>query len=377
MKANKLILLAVVAAVLGVAAYMSSRSVKVKTPSQVGRELLPELDLSKVMRIELKCSDNENLLLSGSDDGWKINSLYDYPADITRIREHLLTLRNLKIGQKGSPDKIEDADLLDLQDSAGRSLATLLIGDEHMRKATGRATQFGGGAYPDGRYVSTGDKDEVWLVKETLSSFTPKPSNWADTQIISVSSSDVNGIALMKQGDSCILSKKDGEWSVAGLTDDEEFDTSASHSLESALSSLSFNNLADPALSDDELGISTGAVFKVTLKSGESYTASLGSAVPEGADRYMKIRANFTPQGTNETVNAEIRTKVESFNEKSARWSYIIPSYKADSMMKSRADIVKNKEKQPEAEASEQEQSQGSSAAQASGQQAEDEEDNN
>jgi hypothetical protein len=377
MKANKLILLAVVAAILGVAAYMSSRSVNVKTPSQVGRELLPELDLSKVMKIELKCSDNENLLLSGGDDGWKINSLYDYPADITKIRERLLTLKSLKIGQKSSPEKIADADILDLQDSSGKSLTTLLIGDEHMRKATGRAAQFGGSSYPDGRYVSTGDKDEVWLVKETLSSFTPKPSNWADTQIISISSSDVNGIALMKQGESCILSKKDGEWSVAGLKDDEEFDTSASHSLESALSSLSFNNLADPALSDDDLGISTGAVFKVTIKSGESYTASLGSVVPDGTDRYMKIRANFTPQGTNETVNAEIRTKVENFNEKSSRWSYIIPSYKADSMMKSRADIVKKKEKQPEPEASEKEQPQTVSAAQTSERQTEDEEGNN
>ena len=350
MKTNKLIVLAAAATVLGVAAFMSSKSNKVRTPSQVGKELLPDLDLSKIMKIELKRANGDNLLLASSDQGWKINSLYDYPADIAKIRERLLTVKGLKIGQKSTPEKVASADVLDLQDATGKSLATLLIGDEHMRKASGQMAQFGGGSFPDGRYVSLGTDKESWLVKETLSSFTTEPSNWADNSIISISSGDVNGIALMQNESSCIMSKKDGEWNIAGLADDEEFDTSSSYSLESALSSLTFNNLADPALSDEELGITTGGVFKVTLKSGESYTASLGNKVADGSDRYMKIKASFTPQGTNETVNAEIRTKVDTFNAEKSIWSYVIPSYKAETMMKKRSDIVKKKESEEPAE---------------------------
>ncbi len=354
MKNKQLIVLTAAAAILGAAAYMSSSSRKVKSPPQAGQELLPTLDLSQVMKVELKSKEGRSLTLAGADSGWKITSLYDYPADITKIRERLLQVKALKIGQKAPPEKVAAADVLDLQDAAGRSLATLLLGDERMRQATGQMAQFGGGAFPDGRYVSTGDRAETWLVKETLSSLTTEPSNWADTQILSVPSSDVNGIALMQDGTACILSKQEGAWSVAGLTEEEEFDTSRSYSLESALSSLSFNTLADPSLSDEEIGIATGAVFKVTLNSGASYTASLGNTAPEGSDRYMKIRASFTPQGTNETVNAEIRAKVESFNETSARWTYVIPSYKAENMMKRRSDLVKQREKQEEpAEAAE------------------------
>ena len=348
MKRKKLIGLTAVAVILGVAAYMSTTGRKVKAPSELGKPVLPDLDLSQVMKIELKDKQGETFRLESSDAGWKITSLYDYPADIAKIREHLLDIKNLKIGAKAPADKVAAPEVLDLQDGSGKSLATLLLGEEHMRQATGQMAQFGGGSFPDGRYVSAGDTGKAWLVTETLGSFSKDPSNWADTQIISVSSSDVNGIALMKDGKACILSKKDGSWSLAGLEENEEFDTSSSYSLESALSSLSFNNLADPALSEEQLGIATGAVYKVTLKSGESYTASLGDSVADGSDRYMKIRASFTPQGTNETVNAEIRTKVEAFNAKTSGWTYVIPSYKADSMTKTRSDLVKIKEQKEE-----------------------------
>jgi hypothetical protein len=333
---------------------MSSNSKKVKTPSSIGKPVLPELDLSKIRKIEIKEKDGKVFKAESGDSGWKITSLYDYPADITKIRENLLMVKDLKKGPPASADKIADADLLDLQDESGKSIASLRLGEEHTRKATGQMAQFGGGSFPDGRYVSAGGNEDVSLVKETLSSFTSEASNWADTKIINITSSDVNGIALMKKGEACILSKSGGKWTIAGLKEDEEFDTSSSYSLESALSSLEFNTLADPAMSEEQSGISTGAVYKVTLKNGESYTASIGDTLPGGSDRYMKIAATFTPQGTNETVNAEARTKVESFNSNASKWTYVISSYKAESMMKSRSDLVKEKQKEEEEEEEEQ-----------------------
>ncbi len=355
MKTKKLIGLAAVAVILGAAAYMTSSSRKVKTPSSLGKPVLPDLDLSSVQKIEIKGKDGKSFKVESSDSGWKISSLYDYPADITKIRENLLKIKDLKIGQSATAAKVEQSDLLDLQDQGGRSIASLRLGDEHMRKATGQMAQFGGGAFPDGRYVSPGGNDNVYLVKETLSSFSSDVSNWADTKIVDVPSSDVNGIALIKDADATMLSKKDGNWTIAGLKDNEEFNTSSSYSLESALSSLSFNSLADPSMSDTESGIATGSVYKVTLKTGESYTASVGNTTEGGTDRYMKISATFTPQGTNETVNATARTKIDSFNKDVSKWLYIIPSYKAENMMKTRSDLVKEKEKEKKEDAKKEE----------------------
>jgi hypothetical protein len=82
----------------------------------------------------------------------------------------------------------------------------------------------------------------------------------------------------------------------------------------------------------------------VTLTSGERYTAKLGNALDAGTDRAFKISAAFTPVGTNATENAALAKKVETFNAKAGKWTYVIPSYNAENMTKSRADLVKPKE---------------------------------
>lgn len=352
MKRNKLIVLAAAAVILGLAAFMSNNSKKVKTPPETGQLLLPQLDLTKVQRIELHQKGGDKLTVASTDAGWTIQSLYDYPADITKIRERLLTLTEIKIGGSAPLSKVADADLLDLQDGAGKSLVALRLGEHHTREATGQMAMYGGGPIPDGRYLSVGGADKAYLVKETLSNITATPSNWADTEIANIPSADINGIAIMSGDGAVILSKKESGWEMVGLNEKEEFDTSKSYALESALSSLSFTTLADPALTADDLGLTTGTVFKATLKNGESYTASIGNTMPGGSDRYMKIAAVFTPQGTNETINVGLKAKIDTFNERTSKWTYVIPSHKAGSMVKTRADFVKTKEEaKPQEEA--------------------------
>ena len=347
MKTKKIIGLAVAAVILGGVAYISSNSKKVNTPSDAGKLVLPHLDLSKIQQIELSKKSGDKLVLKSAESGWTIASLYNYPADITKIRENLLTLKDMKVGQNAPASKIANAALLDLQDESGKSLITLRIGDQHSRKATGQMAMYGGGSYPDGRYLSTGDSEKVYLVKETLSSITTTPANWADTEIVSLISSDINGIAVIQGDDAVILSKKDGSWTLAGLKEGEEFDTSKSYALESSLRDLTFNTLADPSMSDDQLGITTGTVFKVTMNNGESYTAAIGNCISGSSDRYMKIQASCTPSGTNTTVSLEIKTKIANFNEKTAKWSYVISAQKAENMIKSRSDLIKEKIEPP------------------------------
>ena len=59
MKTKKLIGLAVAAVILGATAYMLNSGKKVKTPSTLGKPVLPGLDLSKIQKIELKGKDGK------------------------------------------------------------------------------------------------------------------------------------------------------------------------------------------------------------------------------------------------------------------------------------------------------------------------------
>ena len=109
-------------------------------------------------------------------------------------------------------------------------------------------------------------------------------------------------------------------WVLKGLTAKEELDTSKTYSLDSALSYLDFNSVADPKLTEAELGFSTGFVYTVTYKDGSNTVkrvATVGNTVKGGSDRYFKMD--------------------------NGSWVFTISSYSAENMMKTRKDLVKAK----------------------------------
>ena len=326
------------AVVLGGVAYFTASGKKMKTPSLVGKKILPAFNLADVATVDL--TGEKPLTLAATDAGWVVKSLYDYPADVTKIRENLLKLQELKVGHVANGRTIAAPVKVALKNGAGQELGALTLGETHMGKPRGQMAQFGGGGYPDGRYVKFGDG--VVLVKDALDAFDGDPKKWCEARICSVPSADVNAVSYTKDGKTVKLTRKDSTWSLEGLGAKEELDTSKTYSLDSALSYLDFNNVADPKKPEAEFGFATGSVYTVSLKNGQSYTAKVGAA--SGADRFFRVSAAFSPVGTNATENATLEKAVKDFNAKTGKWTYLISSYSADSMSKSRKDLVKAKE---------------------------------
>lgn len=333
---KNLVILAAAAAVLGGAAYFCNSGRKIKSSNLNGKPVLPAFDVSAVAKVDV----GGKVTLAASDSGWVIDSLYGYPADVTKIRENLLKLKDLTVGQTARGRKIENGTKVDLKDAKGAVLASVTLGEQHMSKPRGQAAQFGGGGYPDGRYVKFGDG--VVLVKDALDAFNGDPKKWCEARICSVPSADVKEVSYTKDGKTVKLTRKDSTWNLEGLGAKEELDSSKTYSLDSALSYLDFNNVADPKKPEADFGFATGSVYKVSLKNGQSYTARIGCA--SGVDRYFRVSAAFSPVGTNATENATLEKSVKDFNAKAGKWTYLISSYSADSMSKSRKDLVKAKE---------------------------------
>ena len=345
MTTKNLAILGAAAVVLGGAAWYCNSGRAVRAPSIVGEKILPSFDVADVARIEI--GGAKKVQLVADDKGWKLQSLYGYPADITKIRENLLKLTELKVGQVANGKKLASPATVDIQNAAGKSLAALPLGETHTSKPKGQAAMYGGGGYPDGRYVEY--KGKTVLVKETLDAFDGDPKKWVDTRIASVSASDVQSVVFEQGKEKVSLTRKDSTWTLAGLGPKEELDTSKTYSLDSALSYLDFTDIADPKKSDADLGFTTGCVYSVTLKNGESYTAKVGGK--NGSDRWVRLSASFKAVGTNATENAASEKKVKEFNDKVARWTYAVSSYSADNMSKKRADLVKAKEEPKKDEA--------------------------
>ena len=300
MNSKSLFTLLGVAVVLGGAAYFMQRGSRPAAAKLNGKAILPGLRVADVARVEAG-----KLTLAASADGWKVESLHGYPADREKIAENLMKLAELKVGQVARGRKLGAETKVALKDASGKELATLALGDKHMKKPTGQAAMYGGG-YPDGRYVA----------------FDGEVRSWCNTRIASIPSTDVQAVSFKHGAEVVELTKgTNSVWTLKGLTDKEELDTSKTYSLDSALSYLDFNAVADPKLTEAELGFATGYVYTVSVKDGSNTVtrvATVGNKVKDGTDRYFKLD--------------------------DGKWIFTISSYSAENMMKTRKDLVKVKE---------------------------------
>ena len=331
------ILVVVAAALIGAALWLKGGNSK-KAANIVGKKVLPEFNISQVSRVEI--AGTKSLNLTSGETGWTVDALHGYPADGKKILDELLKLKELKAGQPAAGISNAAPTVVILKDAAGKELAKLEMGEQHRSAPRGEMAQFGGGGYPDGRYVAF--EGTTVVVNDALDAFNGDPKKWVDTKIGGITASDVKEVTYAKGKESVKLTRKDSTWTLEGLGPKEELDTSKTYSLDSALSYLNFSNVVDPKKTEAELGFATGAVYTATLKNGITYTAKVGNKI--GADSAFKVSAAFKPVGTNATENAACEKTVKDFNDKVGKWTYTISSYSAESMSKTRKDLVKAKE---------------------------------
>ena len=320
-----IILVAVAAALIGAALWLKSGDSK-KAANVVGKKILPDFNISQVSRMEI--AGAKSLNLTSGEAGWTVDALHGYPADGKKILDELLKLKELKVGQPAAGISNATPTTVVLKDAGGKELAKLVMGEQHRSAPRGEMAQFGGGGYPDGRYVTL-DGTTV-IVNDALDAFDGDPKKWVDTKVCDITASDIREVTYAKGKETVKLTRKGTSWTLEGLGPKEELDTSKTYSLDSALSYLNFSNVVDPKKTEAELGFATGAVYTATLKNGITYTAKVGNKI--GADYAFKVSAAFKSVGTNATENAACKQKVKEFNDKVEKWTYAIPSYKAESL---------------------------------------------
>ena len=316
MTTKNLMILGGVAAVLAGAAYFVDSGAKPAASKLNGKSILPGLNVSDVARVEV----GGKLALAAGAEGWTIESLHGYPADTGQIRDNLFKLAELKVGQVARGRALGETVEVVLKSAEGKELAKLPLGDKHMGKPSGQMAMYGGGGYPDGRYVAF--DGQTVLVKDALEAFDGDAKKWCNTRIADYSSSDVETVSFKGPAGTVELEKgTNSTWTLKGLTAKEELDSSKTYSLDSGLSYLDFESVVDPKLTDEQLGFATGFVYTVTMKDGTNrvtHVAKIGNAVDGGSSRYFRLD--------------------------DSKWAFVISSYAAEKMTKTRADLVKAKE---------------------------------
>jgi hypothetical protein len=352
MKAKPLVLLLIAALVLIGLANWSGRRRQSPAASRAGTALLPDLDVNAVNAIEIHEKD-DILRLARLNDVWSVTNAHNYPADFQSLVKRLIALREIKIGhvQRGMSIDDTDATRVRLLDARDQPLAELTLGAARQSKNVNNMGRY---RPNDGRYLSRNGGGDVFLVKESLDDWTAATEGWLDTQIVSIAPNDIATIEMrsMLGGDPVVLDRASGSLELVDLDEEkEQFESGRADGVDTVLQYLRFNRIADPSLPPEALGFATGHLYRVALKNGDIYHASLGAAV-EG-NRYFKVGVESGPPSTNESERVAAETRVTEANAKLSPWTFLIASYTADNMIRTRAELVAPKPSETNAPAGE------------------------
>lgn len=219
-------ILALVALPLAIAALYLSGTSRPAGAKLNGEKVLKSLDVASVASVAY----GDKIVLSSGDDGWKIDTYYSYPASREKIAENLLKLAELKVGQVARGRKIENPVAVRLSDAGGKTLAELPLGERHAKWGHGRYAVY---------------KGESVLVSDPLDAF---------------SSTDADADAK--------------RWCESKIVDEPW---------------ITFNKVVDPESDASLFGFATGVVAKVTVGSDTNRTITVGAAVKDGSDRYVRL----------------------------------------------------------------------------------------
>ena len=384
MKGKNLIILAVVAAVLVAAALWRTRKGEEAPPDLIGKPVLSELPVNDISKLVV-VSPNNTATLVRAESGWVAADRFNYPAEFSKIKETLLKLSNLKIGQiveaepnqraamkmlspteAGVTNKAQAGTLVDLYGPANKLVASILIGDSRHRKPK-EGGPMGYGAYPDGQYISPDKGRSVYLITENLFELRDDPREWLDKELLNVSASDLTDIAITGPNRTEVHLARTNESAnldLAGLGAKEEADSAKVSSVSAGLGWLRFEDVANPALTPQQTGLDTAVVFRAVTKTGEVYTVKIGKAEDGTQNRYLRLEAAFQPvkeepkpaAATSEKKEDEkavadkkaaerkqIEEHVKAFNQKFGSWTYLVASYKTDALTTPRDQIAKAK----------------------------------
>lgn len=375
MKGRQLLILAVVAVILVVGAVVTSRKDARPAPEAVGKLVLPDLPVNTVEKIVVRSAAGTATVVC-LDNAWVMPDRFRYPADFNKVKDTLLKVSELKIGDVMRVDDAQRARLKLLPPKAGEPnagtvveflgpgdtmLASLLVGEPRMRKGN----DFMPGGYPDGHYLSPDGGKTVFLVNATLTDLPVDSAAWLDTELCSVTSFDLNEITLSgpdRPDLRLVRTNEAASLEVVGLATNETTESSKQYSVEGALASLRFDDVADPSLTIEQTGLDKPALYRAVTKKGEIYTVRIGGK-KEGTDRrFVKIEAALKdapekprdaaagdkdkPDEAAAKERKEREDKVKAFNEKVGKWTYLLSSGKTDYMTIKRDGLVKKKEEE-------------------------------
>jgi len=353
---------------------------------RMGQKALGQFDVNSVARILIQKGTNQ-LHLVKKEGRWTVQERGGYPAAFSEIRGFLRSLYELKIVQPiqaseaalarldlAPPEKGTNAAAVrvELGDKEGKTVKSILLGKQHMRKPTSPSPYGGDEGWPDGRYILVPGKQPLaGLVSKTFSNIEPKPEQWLDKEWFKAQKIRSIQVDWPNPADSWKASRKTetDSFQLADAKSGEALDTTKAASLGSAFSYPTFTDVAVDA-KPDQTGLDKPVVIRIETFDDFTYTIRVGKKTSD--DKYYmtvdvdaKIPEKRTPgkdekKEDKEKLDKQFEEKVRTLKEKLKKekafsgWVYLVSKWTVDSVLKKRSELLKKPEaKKPETKESE------------------------
>ena len=325
MKGSKFLYLVVAATAVALVAWLMHRADRNAFKEQAvaaGSKVLGDFAVNDVASVAIAGPDGRVTLKRG-ESGWGVAERADYPTDFGRISELVLKLSNLEAVQsvpvaeadygalalrtEGNDIPREEAGTnVELQDSAGKPIASLVLGKTHMTAPQGIRPEIGGTA--SGRYVlPDSSRDNAYLVSETFSDLQTTPGSWIDKTFVRPA---MPRRVEVKSKDGAWILKRDvsgGPWTMEGLRKNQSLDMTKAMSIDSMFTGMAVADVPD---GPDDARVKPLKENPVTVTAdtfdGIRYTLTIGRG--DGDNLPVKVSAEALPDEAPAPTPAEGQT---------------------------------------------------------------------
>jgi len=364
-----LLILVIVLGGAGLALYKNQNAAWRSGGGEAGGKLLGNLPVNDITRISIRQGDDAVDLVRTNDE-WRVRQRDDYPANFGQISEFLRKALEWKIVQSETAGPAQLARLqlappgqgtnsamvVEFDGSNGKPLQTLWVGKAHMKEAPPGEQGYGQEGWPDGRYVRTGHSDTVAIISDPLDQVQPKPSDWLDKDFLRVDKAKSVEVDFPENTNSWKLTREteSGPWKLADAKSGDELDSSAAGEISSPLSSVS---VTDVLPGGKLMGSPTNPITLVKIETfdGFGYTVQVGRKVGQDYPLTETVTARISDRrvpGKGEKpadkakLDQEFKTQRDKLEAKLKQeegyenWTYLVPSWSIDPLLKHRAQLL-------------------------------------
>ncbi len=349
MNARLALIFVVLLVVLGGGALVYYQQEKAQRPQNVGtlgRSLFKDLKAADIAAIRI-VEPHSALTVQRKDERWVLAERDGFPADVAKVREFVLQVLALKVGQSeaiGDKDRARlnlDASGTQVEFAAadGKALGKLVVGKKYFKREVDNPAR----ARADGRFVALpAEAGTAYLVSDPLVQASAKSADWIDRASFQVEKVKTLELRFPDGGGWRIERDADNsDWRLAGAKPGEKLDTSRANA---ASYSLSLLELADVAPKDaKDTGLDDPVAINATTLDGLAYSIKVGKLAQD--NYYVSFSSSGTPAKNDKDAERLKKLEERLPREKLlAQYVLLIPKSKLEDTLKKRGELLEKKE---------------------------------